>query len=380
MNISFYYDIVCPYAYMASVRVDDFFEEVEWEPILLGGVFRSLGVPPVPAETWPKARQDCIEKDLLREARRHGLEICKPEGHPRRTVYAMRLILAAGERRREVSERLFRAYWQEHLHLEDKEVVRGIARELGLDPDSIDAPRVKEELRARSDAAARRGVFGVPAVFSERGLFWGADRLHLAAGRAPRPWGEATGRLRFFHDFGSPYSYLAATQIEGLAAEVEWTPILLGALFRALGTPMVPLHAFSETKQRYVRKDLEDWAAHWGVGFRFNSAFPLFTVLPLRVSILEPRATLPLYRAVWARDLDVSVPEVVREVLAEEGLDPALVEATGDPAVKQQLRSNTDLAIELGICGVPTCQVGEEFVWGQDRLWTVRELLECRGS
>ena len=35
MKADFYFDIVCPYAYMASLRVDSCFDEVDWKPILL---------------------------------------------------------------------------------------------------------------------------------------------------------------------------------------------------------------------------------------------------------------------------------------------------------------------------------------------------------
>jgi 2-hydroxychromene-2-carboxylate isomerase len=376
VRAEFFYDIVCPYAYMASLRVDQTFDEVAWKPILLGGVFQAIGSPSVPADTWPEVRQQRVDEDLLREATRHGIELSKPADHPRRSVYAMRLILAAPiERRREVSARMFAAYWQEHLRIDDRAVVAQLALEMGLDPGCLDDPQVKALLKSESDLAAERGVFGVPTVFTERGMFWGADRLHLAAGLPPREWGAPVGRLRFFHDFSSPFSYFASTQIERVAAEVEWVPILLGALFKAIGTPMVPLHSFSASKQDYLRQDMGDWSRHWGVDFIFPSVFPVRTVLALRVSILEPRMIAPLYEAVWVRDLDVSMPEVVRGLLREQGLDEGLVEAASQGEVKMKLRTNTDEARALGVCGVPTCAVGDALVWGQDRLWTVRELL-----
>jgi len=52
----------------------------------------------------------------------------------------------------------------------------------------------------------------------------------------------------FYYDFSSPYAYLGATQIERVAQErgarVVWRPILVGALFNAIGTPNVPLDDF----------------------------------------------------------------------------------------------------------------------------------------
>ena len=62
-----------------------------------------------------------------------------------------------------------------------------------------------------------------------------------------------------FYDYSSPYAYLAATQLEALAralrAVVEYRPILLGGLFRSsIGTPQVPMHSYSDAKQRHVRR------------------------------------------------------------------------------------------------------------------------------
>jgi len=43
-------------------------------------------------------------------------------------------------------------------------------------------------------------------------------------------------KLTFYYDFSSPWAYLASTQVEKLAkscnAELEFVPILLGALFK----------------------------------------------------------------------------------------------------------------------------------------------------
>ena len=46
-------------------------------------------------------------------------------------------------------------------------------------------------------------------------------------------------KVEFFFDVGSPASYLAWTQLEGIAqrtnAKIIWRPMLLGAVFQATG-------------------------------------------------------------------------------------------------------------------------------------------------
>src|SRR5215471_8488008 len=93
--------------------------------------------------------------------------------------------------------------------------------------------------------------------------------------------------VTFYYDFASPFAYLASTQIERVAreaggAEVRWRPILVGALFRKVGTADVPLETFGAAKRDYYRRDLARWADWWGVPLRWPTRFPMRTVLPLR--------------------------------------------------------------------------------------------------
>ncbi len=249
----------------------------------------------------------------------------------------------------------------------------------------IDDPAVKAGLWQTTQQALDEGAFGVPTYTVGDRIWWGGDRAHLveqALGgevrRAPpaSPSGDAPV-LRFFHDFASPFSYLAATQVERLAAEhgarLERVPILLGGLFRDIGTPDVPLFTFSEARQRWTRQDMRDQAAWWGVPFTFPETFPLRTVAPLRAALAFPDLTDPLYGAAWAQDRNIGDPEVLARVVADAGHDPvAVAAACGDPGVKAQLGANTAEAARLGLCGVPGFHVSDGdrgvLFWGQDRL------------
>ena len=64
-------------------------------------------------------------------------------------------------------------------------MVIGAAERSGLDAEraraAVQAPEIKERLRAHTDEALRRGVTGVPTVAVGDELFWGDDRLEDAA-------------------------------------------------------------------------------------------------------------------------------------------------------------------------------------------------------
>jgi 2-hydroxychromene-2-carboxylate isomerase len=268
----------------------------------------------------------------------------------------------------------------------DRAVLDALATEHGVDPGVIDDPQVKQGLFDTTAEAAERGAFGVPTFGVGDRIFYGGDRLHLVEKALGGPTGPSAAkaqapagtRIRMFHDFSSPFSYLAATQIERVAheigAELEWCPMLLGAVFRQIGTPDVPLFQASKAKQRYLAQDLKDWATWWDAPFAWPSHFPLRSILPLRVSIVDPTAAAPLYRAYWGEGQNISDPATCIAVLDAAGLPgQRLVEATQDPAVKDRLKALTTEAVELGLCGAPSMVLERpdtppQVFWGQDRI------------
>ena len=193
----------------------------------------------------------------------------------------------------------------------------------------------------------------------------------------------ATRQVECWFDYSSPFAYLGTTQIERVAREhaarVTFRPFLLGALFQEIGTPLVPLEAFSEPKRRHARLDLERWADHWGVPFRFASRFPLRTVTALRVTLLvaapeRPALVHAIMRATWVDDRDPADPEVLGGCLTSAGLDPSLVLRAAE--AKQALFDATAEAVRLGAPGAPSFVVGGRLFWGQDRLELVGKALD----
>lgn len=90
--------------------------------------------------------------------------------------------------------------------------------------------------------------------------------------------------VEFFFDCASPYTYLAATQIEAVAqragGQVQWKPFLIGKAFEATGNKMP---ASVPAKAKYMFKDLQLWARHYGVAFQFPKIFPINSLLPQRL-------------------------------------------------------------------------------------------------
>jgi len=202
--------------------------------------------------------------------------------------------------------------------------------------------------------------------------------------------------LEFFFDCSSPWTYLAFHNIQPLAKEmgeqIRWRPILVGGIFNSVNpsvyesrkTP-VPL------KARYMLKDLADWARSAELTIKMPPrVFPVNSVKAMRgcLALLrdDPDKMVPfataVFEAYWGRDLDISMDAVLHEVCESCGIDPqALFAAIAEPAIKDQLKANTDEVMARGGFGSPTIFVDTtDMYFGNDRLPLVREALARRNA
>jgi 2-hydroxychromene-2-carboxylate isomerase len=182
-RVTFYYDVVCPYAYLASTQIEDVAARagaaIDWEPVLLGGIFRAVGQQDVPARAMPPAKQHLNLLDMKRYAAHYGVPLQLHPRHPLRSVEAMRMLhTVGGEARVAMTKALYHAHFVANRDISD----RAVLAEYG-DISRLDSPDIKEALRAATARAVDDGAFGVPSFVVEqqgrRFLFWGQDRLFL---------------------------------------------------------------------------------------------------------------------------------------------------------------------------------------------------------
>lgn len=375
---SFYYDIVCPYAYMAFsyLHRHNAFSRLALKPILLGGLFKLMEQEVDPNQSMSSAKKDYVKADIMRQASYFGAPLSFHARHPISSLKAMRLLVSCpNEVREPLTARLYQAYWQENLDIDDDEVIKNIAREFSVVfPDDT----AKEKLIKATEEAFNNKVFGVPSFLIDEELFFGADRMILFQEQLKIvlpdcPWTPGGEAIDFYFDFSSPYSYLAFKEVAKSGARFNFVPVLLGALFRERGINSIPMLSAHPHKAAYFYKDMNDWARYRGVEFIFNEHFPVRSVTALRISLLEPRAIEAIFDAAWAHNKNIGDDMSLVSILDDAGFcGEELLKKSQHEDVKEHLKTNTNQALFRGVFGVPTFEINGHLVFGQDRFSWIR--------
>ena len=189
---TFYFDLGSPYAYLTAERISGLFteaglEQPEWQPVLLGGLFRHFE-----RDSWSKGPgRDEGVAEIERRAGAYGLPpIAWPEPWPGNTLFAMRAATFAKQTGRTVSFALaaFRQAFAAGRDLTEPDNVLIAAAACELHPNAllkaVETEHVKGALREATDAAAELGVFGVPSLIVDGQVFWGDDKVEEAVAAA----------------------------------------------------------------------------------------------------------------------------------------------------------------------------------------------------
>ena len=172
--------------------------EVSFKPVLFAGLlghWENKG----PAEIPAKRIQTYRYCHWL--AAKRGVPFKTPPRHPFNPLAVLRLAIALGTSR-EVVEAIFRHIWGEGNDGQDPESLMALADKLGVDDLAalIDQSAVKQELRDNTEAAAARGVFGVPTFALGDEIFWGEDSTGMVLDYLADPGAFATGELGRIRD------------------------------------------------------------------------------------------------------------------------------------------------------------------------------------
>ncbi len=192
--VEIWFEFASTYSYPAVMRVERLAAErgieLRWRAFLLGPIFRAQGWNDSPFNLYPQKGR-YMWRDLERICRAEGLPFRRPTIFPQNGLLAARIACWFAEEPwlPGFVRAVYGANFADGLDIADPNVVTGCLERAGQPAspvlERVAAADAKDKLRAQTDEAVRRGIFGAPSFLVGDELFWGNDRLEAALG-----WGK----------------------------------------------------------------------------------------------------------------------------------------------------------------------------------------------
>lgn len=189
--------------------------------------------------------------------------------------------------------------------------------------------------------------------------------------------------LDFYIDLISPFSYLCNLKLPDLAARYGYTvayhPIDIPTAKLAAGN-YGPSNMKVPAKIKALTQDLQRWAKHYEVPFKFPKGF---NGARMNTGILYAQAhgkareyVDRAYWLLWAQGEDPNDDAVLRGLANDAGLDPdALLAYVSSREGERAFQESRVAAHARGVFGAPIMMVDDQLWWGNDRLMFVEEYL-----
>jgi 2-hydroxychromene-2-carboxylate isomerase len=193
----------------------------------------------------------------------------------------------------------------------------------------------------------------------------------------PEPFyaqGRNVSTTVFYFDFLSPFSYFAWYKITSsqLIENIEYKPVVLAKLLNHVGQKGP---GEIDSKREFLFRQCLRIAKKFAIPFMPPLTHPFNPLYALRLATVacagsnQSKVIEALWQASWQMRIDMGDPDQLKSCLIQKGLDAEkLMELSFSSAAKQEIKSNTQEAINAGCFGVPSFIYQNELFWGQDSL------------
>ena len=185
-EIDFYFDISSPYSYLAHTQIRKYEKEtgekINYMPIFLGGLHRLADIT---APGLNPLRGKYLIKDLKLFADKYKIKYQFNRYFPIKTIQIMRGAIVAGQNDyfQNYIDKFFIAAWVDSLNLNDEKIFEKFLKNMDINYSDfiqkLSDPKIKDELKDRTDTAFKKGIFGAPTFVVNGKMFWGQDRLEF---------------------------------------------------------------------------------------------------------------------------------------------------------------------------------------------------------
>jgi 2-hydroxychromene-2-carboxylate isomerase len=191
---NWYFDFISPYAYFALYELERLRGrlEIDYCPVLFAALLNHWGQRG-PAEI--PGKRAWTYKWCTWYAEQRQIPFRLPATHPFNPLGFLRLAIAANCAPAAI-RRIFERLWTTGAQPSDPQVLDELLHALDIPRERLTDEKIKEALRAQTDAAIAQGVFGVPTLVIDGELFWGADAMGFVEAYLADPGLLATDEMR----------------------------------------------------------------------------------------------------------------------------------------------------------------------------------------
>jgi len=192
-SFEFYFDFSSPYSFLAHKQIGKIEKEnsikMKYMPIFLGDLLNLAGIK---ANIDIPIKAKYMIKDCKLWAEKYNITFKFNNYFPIKTLNLMRCTLVAEKKyfAQIFITKIFDAIWKDGINLNDNTIIEKLLQNLDLNPktflmEAIE-PKIKDELKKRTDDAYQKGIFGAPSFIINNKVFWGQDRLEFVLNEAKK--------------------------------------------------------------------------------------------------------------------------------------------------------------------------------------------------
>ena len=199
-EIEYFYSAHSAYAYIGSAKLNEIAaaggHTIVHRPMDLRTVVAVTGPGPTNGLT-PERRAYFSGREIERWAEARGIGILPhhPTHHDNDIALSNGMLIAGLQQGVDIgplAHRMLEAHWRDDADLADREVLKRIGEEAGIEPASLleaaPLPEVQAIYEANTQESIARSVFGLPTYFVGGDMFYGQDHLELVERALVKPF------------------------------------------------------------------------------------------------------------------------------------------------------------------------------------------------